>query len=139
MASSKLEPLLTSMSQSTIKSMNINVPGEVISLDIKKENLDSSSEYSIVFEEVFSFYYVNEEGTIVEKPYIDSTKLSSIGYYKDGVGEFINTDVENDEDLSENDISLPNFAIEMLNSSIFIEARSIKINDKKFKVGYPSI
>lgn len=139
MSSSKLEPLLDSLRHSIIKKMDINVPEDIISIDIQKQNTDSCDEYKLVFEEVFSFYFVNEDGNLVKKSYFDCTKLNSIGYYKDGVGEFANIDVSDTEELKAEDISLPNFALELINSSMFIEARSIKINDKRFRVGYPSI
>lgn len=139
MNTSKLKPLLSNLSQSVIKKMNINIPEDMISIYIKKEDSNSCDEYKVVFEEVFSFYFVNEDGNLVKKPYFDCTKLNSIEYYENGVGEFANADISDIEELRDEDISLPNFALELKNSSMFIEARSIKINDKKFKVGYPSI
>ncbi|WIF95939.1 hypothetical protein [Caminicella sporogenes] len=139
MSTSKLKPLLNNLSQSIIKKMNINIPKDMISIDIKKENPNSCDEYKVVFEEVFSFYFVNENTNLVKKAYFDCTKLTSIGYYENGIGEFANADVSDIEELKAEDVSLPNFALELKNSSMFIEARSIKINDKKFKVGYPNI
>ncbi|MDK2919353.1 MAG: hypothetical protein PWQ37_2086 [Candidatus Petromonas sp.] len=138
MTDSKLELLLHSLNQSSIEKMDINILKDIISMDIKTKQNSPNNKFKVVFEEVFSFYIVNEEGDLVKKPCFDYTHLNSIGYYKNGVGEFVNIDVSEDE-LSPEDVSLPNFAVELLNSSMFIEARSIKINDKKFKVGYPDI
>ncbi len=134
---SKLIPLLNTLGSSKLEKIYINIPKEVISMDIKPEN-DLGSKYSVIFEEVNSFYFVNEDGKIVNKPPLDSSHLNSIGYYQNGVGEFVCIDSESDE-ITDEDVSFPNFAIEMINSAMFIEARSIKINDKKYKVGYPKI
>ena len=137
MSESKLTPLLETLKQSVIEKFDISIPKDKISMDIKMNN-NCNDKVKIIFEEVFSFYFINEKDDLVRKSCLDYTKLHSIGYYKDGVGEFANLDCPEDE-ITEEDISLPNFALELLNSSMFIEARSIKINDKKFRVGYPSI
>ncbi|WP_432662245.1 hypothetical protein R9X47_17100 [Wukongibacter baidiensis] len=137
MTESKLSPLLDSLRQSIIEKFDINIPKEKISIHIKA-NDSSAHDIKLIFEEVFSFYFINEKGNLSTSPCFDYTKLNSIGYYENGVGEFANLDCPEDE-ITEKDISLPNFALELLNSSMFIEARSIKINDKKFRVGYPSI
>ena len=137
MSDSKLMPLLDSLQQSIIEKFDINIPKEKISIHIKNNDA-SDDKIKIIFEEVFSFYFINENGDLNIKPCFDYTKLNSIGYYENGVGEFANLDCPDDE-ITEKDISLPNFALELFDSSIFIEARSIKINDKKFRVGYPSI
>ncbi len=137
MSKSKLMPLLDSLQQSIIEKFDIDIPKEKISIHIKN-NTDSDDKVKIIFEEVFSFYFINEIEDLSIKPCFDYTQLNSIGYYENGVGEFANLDCPDDE-ITEKDISLPNFALELFDSSIFIEARSIKIDDKKFKVGYPSI
>lgn len=137
LSQTKLEPLLNSLRQSTIEKFNINVPKEKISIDIKT-NSNPDDKVKIVFEEVFSFYFINEKGHLSQKSCFDYTKLNSIGYYENGIGEFANFDCPDDE-ITEKDISLPNFALELIDSSMFIEARSIKIDDKNFRVGYPSI
>lgn len=137
MSDSKLIPLLDSLRQSIIERFDINIPKEKISIHIKASD-SSANDIKVIFEEVFSFYFINERGSLSTRPCFDYTKLNSIGYYENGVGEFANLDCP-EEEITEQDISLPNFALELLNSSMFIEARSIKINDKKFRVGYPSI
>lgn len=133
----KLEPLLDSLRQSTIEKFDISIPKEKIAIDIQTDS-ELYDKVKIVFEEVFSFYFINEQGNLSHSPCFDYTKLNSIGYYENGVGEFANLDCPDDE-ITEKDISLPNFALELISSSMFIEARSIKINDQKFRVGYPSI
>ncbi|WP_432406324.1 YxiG family protein [Wukongibacter sp. M2B1] len=137
MSESKLTPLLDSLRQSIIEKFDINISKEKISIHIRA-NDSAVDEVKVTFEEVFSFYFINEKGNLSTRSCFDYTKLNSIGYYENGVGEFANLDCPEDE-ITEKDISLPNFALELLNSSMFIEARSIKINDKKFRVGYPSI
>lgn len=134
LSESKLTPLLDGLKQSIIEKFDINIPKDKISIHMKTNN-KSDYKVKITFEEVFSFYFINEDESLSTK---NCTKLNSIGYYENGVGEFANLDYEDDE-ITEKDISLPNFALEFLNSSMFIEARSIEINDKKFRVGYPSI
>ncbi len=136
MLKANLESFLSYLGPSTIEKMNINIPDDVISMDITTHNNISDNKFKLVFEEVFSFYYVNGDGTLVKKSHINPTQLNSIAYYKNGVGEFANMDCSLEE-LTDEDISLPNFALELLNSSMFIEARSIKINDRKFRVDYP--
>lgn len=138
MNSSKLEHILRGLGKSKIEKLYINLFKDIITVDIKAQDKDTINDFKVVFEEVFSFYFINEEGVLVQKPYIDSTNLNSIGYYKDGVGEFANAEAI-DSELRDEDVSLPNFALDLPNSSMYIEAKSIKINDKKFKVGYPDI
>ncbi|MCT4565655.1 MAG: hypothetical protein N4A68_15265 [Maledivibacter sp.] len=137
LSQTKLQPLLNSLKQSTIEKFDINVPKEKISIDIKP-NSNSDDKVKITFEEVFSFYFINDEGNLSQKSCFDYTKLNSIGYYENGLGEFANFNCPDDE-ITEKDIALPNFALELIDSCIFIEARSIKIDDKNFRVGYPSI
>jgi len=137
LSESKLTPILDSLKQSVIEKFDINIPKEKISIHIKA-NDSSVDDVKVTFEEVFSFYFINEKENLSARPCFDYTKLNSIGYYENGVGEFANLDCPKDE-ITEKDISLPNFALELFNSSMFIEARSIKINDKKFRVGYPCI
>jgi len=137
LSESRLTPILDSLRQSIIEKFDMNIPKDKISIHIKTSN-KSTDKVKITFEEVFSFYFINENGNLTTKSCFDCTKLNSIGYYENGVGEFANLDCPDDE-ITEKDISLPNFALEFLNSSMFIEARSIEINDKKFRVGYPSI
>ncbi|MCG8540541.1 MAG: hypothetical protein MJA82_11470 [Clostridia bacterium] len=137
MTVSKLTPLLDSLSQSTIKKFDINIPKDKISIHVK-DSSNSDNNVEIIFEEVFSFYFINENEVLSKKPHFNSTKLNSIGYYEKGIGEFANFDCS-DEEIDEKDISAPNFALELLDSSMFIEARSIKIDDKRFRVGYPNI
>lgn len=137
MQDSRLISLLSRLGSSKLEKLDINMPNDVISMDIKMSN-ESDNSCKVTFEEVSSFYFVNEEGKMLSKVELDNTSLNSIGYYKDGVGEFIYYDLTKDE-ISDEDVSYPNFAIDMKDTSIYIEAKSIKINDKKFKVGYPSI
>ncbi|SHK17003.1 YxiG family protein [Paramaledivibacter caminithermalis] len=132
----RLKPLLNSLKQSTIERFDINVPREKIVIDIKT-NSDPNDKVKIVFEEVFSFYFINKQDDLKIKSCFDYTKLNSIGYYENGIGEFTSLN-NSDDEITERDISLPNFALELIDSSIFIEARSIRINDKNFRVGYPS-
>ncbi|SKC83678.1 hypothetical protein SAMN02194393_03971 [Maledivibacter halophilus] len=137
MVETKLGPILNSLKESTIEKLDINVPKDKISIDVKVHR-NTTDKVKIVFEEVFSFYFINEENNMSKKSCFDYTKLNSIGFYENGVGEFASFDCPDDE-ITEKDVSLPNFALDLLDSSIFIEARSIKINDKNFRVGYPSI
>ncbi len=138
MLKSNLENILSFIGPSTIEKMSIDIPKDKISIDITTTSNTRDNKYKLVFEEVFSFYYVNSNGSLEKSPLVNSTQLNSIIYYKDGIGEFINID-RPIEELTDEDIALPNFALELLDSSMFIEARSIRINDKRFRVGYPSI
>jgi len=137
MRDSRLISLLSRLGSSRLEKLDIDMPGDIISMDIQGVN-DSEDKYKVTFEEVSSFYFINEEGKLIKTLELDHTQLNSIGYYKDGVGEFIYYDEKKDE-ITDEDVSYPNFAIEMKDTSIFIEAKSIRINDKRFRVGYPNI
>lgn len=85
MESSKLHSLLSGLSLSKLERLEINMPKEVISMDIKKEDT-AYDKYEVVFEEVNSFYFINEEGIILKDLPIEKSQLNSIGYYSNGVG-----------------------------------------------------
>ncbi len=99
--------------------------------------------YNVVFSGVSSFYFLQNTDEDRFRTYDpdpgDTTELTTIGYYKDGIGKIKIVTREGDEDAgwASQWYSSANFALELDPSALFIEARSITINDKTYEVGYP--
>ena len=136
MNQTKLIPLLNMVESLSINKMNINMRADTISLKLIKLQ-EKNEEIEIIFEGVSAFYYIDENKNIHYDWDIQSTNLNSITYYSDGIGEFQALEVINGVEVEPFAVSYPNFVLEMMDKSLFIEAKSVKINDKKFKTGYP--
>lgn len=136
MNQTKLIPLLNMVESLLINKMNINMRADTISLKLIKLQ-ENNEEIEIIFEGVSAFYYIDENKQIHYDWDIKSTNLNSITYYSDGIGEFQAIEVINGVEVEPFAVSHPNFVLEMMDKSLFIEAQSVKINNKKFKTGYP--
>jgi len=125
----RLKNILKELGCSKLNNLHIDVSNEMITLDIAGE--DSLGSHRVVFEGVNSFCFLNGEKDQYD---INGEILVPIGYCEEGLGEFIYIDEE--EDL-EDYVTYPNFAVNTSDSTILIEAETIKINDKKFKLKGP--
>ena len=105
--------------------------------------------HTVVFSGVSSFYYTRGEGTTrFEEPYHELfgdtwavSEWTSARYYPNGVGV---ANVEGALGSIESQwvgrhATTPNFAIEQLAGTFFIEASRVQVDDQVFEVGYPPI
>lgn len=136
MNQTKLVPLLSKMESLAINKMNINMRQDTITLRLKPLH-EKRDEIEITFEGVTAFYYLDENKQVHYDWDLKATNLKSITYYSDGIGEFAAIEVVNGIEVGPFAVSYPNFVLEMMDKTLFIEAKAIKINDKKFKMGFP--
>lgn len=130
--SMELNPWLDQLDASKIDALKIDLEDQKISFKLtpqKTEHVD------IEFEGVNAFYYIDDSDTFVTA---DTKKdlVNSIAYHKNGFGEFasVRTIADLGPEASPIEISIPNFAISLNDSSMYIEARSIYINGNQFNV-----
>jgi len=139
MSLTKLIPYLDTMGMSLIDRMNIDLRQDTITLILKPQNMDLYDPVEITFEEVSSFYYLDENRQ--PQPYRTtptSNRIDAISYYSEGFGQFAAIEVINGVEKGPFAVSYPNFIVTMMDRSLLIEARTVKINGQTFRVGYPS-
>lgn len=127
----KLDPILDDLRQITLNTLAINVLDDKISLDLVKKQ--HSESLTINFDGVSSFFFIDESKATEHDRTLANTNINSIAYYEDGLGEFSTLE----EDYGEygiKTVTIPNFAVEMKDSSLFIEADFIEINGERFDV-----
>ncbi|WP_231926012.1 hypothetical protein [Geobacillus thermoleovorans] len=85
----KLVALLNEMWATVVKSFHIDILSHTISLNVKV--VDNEKYYKIVFKGVSSFYFVENSGdsrlNLVDPEDGDYIELTSIDYYKNGIGK----------------------------------------------------
>jgi len=133
-----LTEVLDNINNKTVNKMQFEMENEKVVFNLNPSEDDLSE---IAFEGVLSFFYVDSERdhhAINEQN--DNEKIKSIQYYRDGIGEFMSINPKAvEEALREeqpigNLVSIPNFALEMRESSIFIEAEKIVIDGQSYIV-----
>lgn len=127
----KLNPLLDNLKQITLNTLAIDVLDDKISLNLKKRQAEES--FSIKFDGVSSFFFIDESKNAEVDHTLANIDVNSIAYYQDGLGEF-STLEEDYGEFGIKMVTIPNFAVEMKDSSLFIEADFIEINGERFDV-----
>lgn len=120
----KVTPLLSSLSNIKINRFHIDPKTDTIKLNL---NNDSISE--IIFNDVLSFYYMDNDDSIPDDN--NNISLNNIMYCEVNNNEHFN--IPNGEEGDVN-ISIPNFVLELSDSAVFIEANSITIDQKEYLV-----
>ncbi len=124
----KLDPLLSTLDSSALEQLNIDMDDHSISLDILPK---TKKDTKIRFDGVSAFYYIDSSEPATEAA---SNQLHSITHHYRGFGEFA---AVRSMDAPEEDpymVSIPNFAISLNESSLFIEATKVSIDDQVFTV-----
>lgn len=125
----KLDPILSTLDASKIGRMNIDLDGSTLSLNLLPEQ---QSDVDVRFEGVSAFYYIDGSDEKQSEP---KSQVHSITYHQRGFGEFAAVRYLDDPaDDGDFHVSIPNFAISLDESSIFIEAESVRIDDQVFTV-----
>jgi len=127
----ELNPWLDQLDASHIDALKIDLEDNKISFKLtpSKEDL-----VNLEFEGVSAFYYIDDSDTALTAD-LKMDHMKSIAYHKAGFGEFAS--LKPLETLTEDspfEISIPNFAISLNDSSMYIEAESININGNQFDV-----
>jgi len=128
----KLDPLLDNLKQITLNTLSIDVLDDKISLDLKKKQKTTES-LSIKFDGVSSFFFIDESKDTENDRTLANIDVNSIAYYEEGLGEF-STLEEDYGEFGIKMVTIPNFAVEMKDSSLFIEADYIEIDGERFDV-----
>lgn len=133
-----LTEVLDNINNKTVDRLNFDMDHEKVTFNL---NTKESALAEIAFEGVLSFFYVDSERP---ETLVDTTKnqetIKSIQYYRDGIGEFMSVNPKAIEEAIREDqpignlVSIPNFALEMRESSIFIEAEKIVIDGETYVV-----
>lgn len=115
-------PALTNLSNVVIDKFQFDTQNDIIKL-----NFIDNSVSEIIFKNVTSFYYLDNDNNTTDN---GNTSLNNIMYCGKGIEDLMNLP-DQDEGIS---VSIPNFVLELSDSSIFIEANSITIDKKKYIV-----
>ncbi|HKZ53979.1 MAG TPA: hypothetical protein VJ123_00750 [Anaerolineales bacterium] len=119
----------------TIEEFDIDLCSHIISMLISVNYGGEESPHKVVFENVASFYYVAEDGTFrFDSPTWERAELTEI-VFADGTDSIRHTSKQSRK-VPEYTTSA-NFVLGIWSSVLFIEAKSITIDGKRFEVGYP--
>lgn len=137
MNQTKLIPFLDTMGSALIDGMNINLKQDTITLRLKSDTIGLSNPIEITFEEVSAFYYLDEHRQAQPMLGPQKEQLSAISFYSEGFGQLAAIEVVDGVESPPFVVSYPNFIISMMDRSLLIEARTVKINGQTYRVGYP--
>lgn len=137
MNQTKLVPFLDTMGSALIDGMNINLIKDTITIRLKPEHGGFTEPVEITFEEVSAFYYLDEHRQPMPVQGSPKEHLNAISFYSEGFGQFAAIEVVNGVESPPFAVSYPNFIITMMDRSLLIEARSVRINGQTYRVGYP--
>ena len=125
--SNSFHPLLNNYSRGKIDSINFDMDLDKISVAISANNSLDAAE--IIFEDVKAFYYIDHD--MPTEIHLSDDNLNTISYDTYGFGEFSAASPQTEDELF---VSIPNFAVNINDSSLFIDAHKIRINDQAFRV-----
>ncbi|MDN5299985.1 MAG: hypothetical protein PWP51_2538 [Clostridiales bacterium] len=123
-----LNPIIDSYAKGKISAIHFNMDSETISIAIRDKNSTENTE--IVFEDVKAFYYIDHDTHSELK--LSDEALNAIAYDDFGFGEF-SAAAEDEDDLF---VTIPNFALNLEASSLFIDAHKIRINNQAYNVKF---
>ncbi|HAS74191.1 MAG TPA: hypothetical protein DCS67_08625 [Clostridiales bacterium UBA8960] len=120
-------PLLDNYSKGKISTINFEMDLDKISLAISTNNTNTPTE--IIFEDVKAFYYIDHD--MPTELTLTDENLNTISYDTYGFGEFSAVNAHTEDELF---VSIPNFAVNIKDSSLFIDAHKIRIDNQEFRV-----
>ena len=120
-------PLLNQFTKGKINTVNFDMDSDIISVAVHTNN--SASPAQIIFKDVKAFYYIDHD--LNADIHLTDENLNTISYDDYGFGEFSAVNPQTDDELF---VSIPNFAVNIKDSSLFIDAHKILINDQEFRV-----
>lgn len=127
-----IEPILNDIGTGTIENFHIDNNNNEIVVHIKGNNGNLKT---LRFKDIKGYYFmdISDSNNLNLDDYISD--LNTVSYYKSGFGRFANVNMNNPKNVN---VSIPNFAINLINSSIFIEAETIEIDEESYKVNFPN-
>lgn len=125
--SNYFHPILDAYAKGKIDSVNFDMDFDTISVAISQR--DQIEPVEIIFEDVKAFYYIDHD--LKNELPINHEQLNVIAYDLYGFGEFSAVNATN---LDEAFVSIPNFAVNLNDSSLYIDAPKIRINNKEYNV-----
>ena len=132
---------LNSLWTGIIKRINFDLLKHSIVLELEIIENTKVFNYELIFEEVSSYFFLNNEGNnrIEIYPYEegDYLELTAIHYIKEGIGDIVIKSQQ--EEWTRNLYASANFVLEIWSSYLFIEAKSVLVNGKKFYVATEDI
>ncbi|WP_445506092.1 YxiG family protein [Niallia sp. 03190] len=113
-----------------LSEIQFDVLNHKITLKLKDDNIINE----IIFKGVAAFFFLNEEGEnrFSFGEYGGYLELTEISYLPKGIGKLALVDVKEDKEWAQNQYANANFYILIWNSSLFIEATTIIINNIKY-------
>lgn len=123
-----INPIIDTYAKGKISAINFNIDSETISIAIEPK--DGIENTEIIFEDVKAFYYIDHDTH--SELLLSDEALNSIAYDDIGFGEF-STAAEDDDDPF---VTIPNFALNLEASSLFIDAHKIRINNQAYNVKF---
>lgn len=134
-----MQAALNKLWASIVEENHFDVLNHTIGFKTKALDSGNVSEYDVQFCQVASFYFVDgldeDRHNCIEPDEGDYVELTSVHFLNEGIGDIR---VDPNGDWTNQYPSIPNFAIEMWNKMLFIEAASVKVNQEIFNVGYPA-
>lgn len=126
---------LNDMWASIIERYEFDILKKTINFELKTIDNGYVNRIKIVFEGVTAWYFVENVGderlsTRFNDEKNDYLELTSIDFYKKGIGQIKATSIE--EDWINQYYSNANFALEIWNALLLIEAKSIVINGERY-------
>jgi len=126
----KFEIQLNELKINTIKNYDIKNNNDILTITIENNN---NEKLIIRFKEVNGYSFQNFEGLNDIKLEPISQNLDFISYYRNGFARFSEINYLTFEELRS---SIPNFAINLIDSSIYVDANIIEINGEEYQVNY---
>ena len=128
----ELSPWLDTLDRSRIDALKIDLTDKKIFFKLAPQDKDA---VEVKFEGVNAFYYIDDSDTTLSADQMNDM-IRSISYHKAGFGEFASVKAYENltPEASPIEISVPNFAISLDESSMYIEAQSVNINGNQFEV-----
>ncbi|QHZ45959.1 YxiG family protein [Bacillus sp. NSP9.1] len=133
----RLVTLLNEMWAAVIEKYEFDMLKNSISFELKTIDNGLEAKHKMIFKGVSAWYFIEDSGedrfnTIDETEDQDYLELTSIDFYKNGIGQIKPSSIE--EDWVNQYYSNANFALEIWDALLLVEAKSIIINGNKYEV-----
>lgn len=131
----EIQTLLNNLWAAKIESIDFKLLSDKILLGLKVEEDQRITSHTLEFLEVSSYYYLKNTGT--ERFNFDEIEkgsfleLTSIDYYPKGIGSI---KITAEEEWTAQYYSNANFALEIWNAILFIEAKIISLDGRSFQI-----
>lgn len=118
-------PLLDTYSKGTVSGIHFDMDVDQIAIDVKPH--EDMAPVKVVFENVNAFYYIDHYTGVP----LNQANLNTISFDHSGFGEFATVAEKNSDEFY---VSIPNFAVSVNESSLYIDAKTIIIQNKAYNV-----